>query len=249
MQSLTPLDGCGHYKRFCQVKAPCCDEYYVCRKCHDEANDHIMDSLIVTEMKCLLCNTEQTVSNKCINPMCATQMGNYYCDICHLFENRINIKLWHCHDCGICVRPIDSCPDTIIAHCFECNGCDNVNHTTHINRDNNCPVCLESLKISDLVVIKPGQCTHLMHEVCYREYRSHGNYNCPVCSKTFSFTNVDILWATIDREILLQPMPEGFKDLPPVTFLCNDCNTKEQATLNLIGYKCSQCGGYNTVKV
>ena len=27
--------GCEHYRRGCQVSAPCCDQFFVCRFCHD----------------------------------------------------------------------------------------------------------------------------------------------------------------------------------------------------------------------
>jgi len=35
--------GCPHYARNCFLKASCCDEWYVCRLCHDENNEeHVM---------------------------------------------------------------------------------------------------------------------------------------------------------------------------------------------------------------
>jgi uncharacterized CHY-type Zn-finger protein len=31
--------GCSHYKRGCTLKAKCCEQFWGCRKCHDEASD------------------------------------------------------------------------------------------------------------------------------------------------------------------------------------------------------------------
>ncbi|KAL3617137.1 hypothetical protein CASFOL_039531 [Castilleja foliolosa] len=39
-------DGCIHYRRRCKIRAPCCNEVYDCRHCHNEAANmlhHICD--------------------------------------------------------------------------------------------------------------------------------------------------------------------------------------------------------------
>jgi len=96
--------------------------------------------------------------------------------------------------------------------------------------------------------VLPGPCGHSLHKKCYDVYRSHGNYKCPVCAKTYATINTTLIWAHYDAQIEAQPMPDEYKEMP-ITFLCNDCNIKTDATLNLIGYKCPHCSGYNTVSV
>ena len=39
-----PVEGCSHYPRRCKIRGPCCDTFYSCRFCHDEACfDHEID--------------------------------------------------------------------------------------------------------------------------------------------------------------------------------------------------------------
>ncbi|XLT06822.1 hypothetical protein HN51_045571 [Arachis hypogaea] len=33
--------GCQHYRRRCRIRAPCCNEIFHCRHCHNEAKDDI----------------------------------------------------------------------------------------------------------------------------------------------------------------------------------------------------------------
>ncbi|CAL5407955.1 unnamed protein product [Camellia sinensis] len=33
--------GCSHYRRRCKIRAPCCDEIFDCRHCHNESKDVI----------------------------------------------------------------------------------------------------------------------------------------------------------------------------------------------------------------
>ncbi len=237
--------GCVHYKRHCEIKAPCCNTFHVCRKCHDSAvsDGHEMDRYIVKEMRCLFCLTEQPISNQCIQ--CQSLMANYYCDICHFFDDNREKDIWHCGSCGLCRAVMKN--EKRLEHCFSCHSCMPSEHTVHIDVDNNCAICMESTLKGYKPCILPGPCEHILHDQCYNEYRKQGKYKCPTCSKTYATVNAASIWALYDREIQLQPMPEEYKDIQ-VSFLCNDCNVKEISTLNLIGYKCSQCGGYNTVR-
>lgn len=245
--SIMQTNGCSHYRRNCELLAPCCNTFYTCRKCHDETigEDHVMDRYKVTTMRCLYCKTVQPVSNECVQ--CEKEMANYYCDICHFYDDDDKEKyLWHCEECGYCRNIMVGVEK--YTHCSECNVCMPVGHTIHINMDTNCPICMEKMNRGYDRCLLPGPCQHTLHEKCYLEYRSHGKYSCPVCSKTFATLDMTSYWAIYDREIISQPMPETYKDIP-VIFLCNDCNIKESTTLNLIGYKCRQCVGYNTVAV
>lgn len=239
------VDGCHHYRRHCELKAPCCNTFYVCRKCHDDAkgNHHLIDRFAVREMRCLYCHTEQAISNQCV--VCEKQMAHYYCDICHLFDDDRDKVFWHCVSCGFCrfVRGTEQ-----HEHCEQCHSCMPLGHDTHVNMDTNCPICLESLSHGPDTITQPGPCDHLLHEKCYLEYISQGHYSCPLCARTFATCDMTQRWSLYDHEIATQPMPDEYRDIP-VSFKCNDCRTIEKTTLNLIGYKCSVCRGYNTLTV
>ena len=51
--------GCAHYKRACQVVAPCCGHVYACRHCHDEAEGHRLNQRDVADMICMHCGKRQ----------------------------------------------------------------------------------------------------------------------------------------------------------------------------------------------
>lgn len=236
--------GCVHYSRHCQLRAPCCGLYYACRRCHDESG-HKMDRFAVTEMKCLYCETSQQVSNECV--ACHRRMARYYCDVCHLFDDDEKHHIWHCVQCGMCL-----CDQTGNAepheHCVQCNTCRAVGHTTHINSGADCPVCLDPLYSNNRAVVFPGPCTHWLHSDCFTQYLSHKNYACPVCKKTFATLDMTPLWHSYDELCRAQPTPPEYAQTI-VTFLCNDCEVRQSAQQNLIGYKCIHCHGYNTVVV
>ncbi|PNJ48763.1 RCHY1 isoform 10, partial [Pongo abelii] len=103
--------GCEHYDRGCLLKvtpsmdssltsfrrAPCCDKLYTCRLCHDNNEDHQLDRFKVKEVQCINCEKIQHAQQTCEE--CSTLFGEYYCDICHLFDK--DKKQYHCENCGI----------------------------------------------------------------------------------------------------------------------------------------------------
>ncbi|GLT80753.1 hypothetical protein SLA2020_521770 [Shorea laevis] len=63
--------GCSHYRRRCKIRAPCCNEVFDCRHCHNKAKNSLdTDSLDphdiprheVKKVICSLCDTEQDAS-------------------------------------------------------------------------------------------------------------------------------------------------------------------------------------------
>lgn len=63
--------GCQHYRRRCRIRAPCCNEIFNCRHCHNEAKNNInidqkhrhdVPRHQVKQVICSLCGTEQEVS-------------------------------------------------------------------------------------------------------------------------------------------------------------------------------------------
>ncbi|KAK9921045.1 hypothetical protein M0R45_029575 [Rubus argutus] len=77
--------GCMHYRRRCKIIAPCCDEVFDCRHCHNESKNSLKVDPIhrhdvprhdLKRVICSLCNTEQDVQQHC--SQCGVCMGNYF---------------------------------------------------------------------------------------------------------------------------------------------------------------------------
>ncbi|RXH80801.1 hypothetical protein DVH24_004715 [Malus domestica] len=101
--------GCAHYRRRCKIRAPCCDQIFDCRHCHNEAKNslevdpldrHDVPRHDVKRIICSLCNKEQDVQQLCIQ--CGVCMGNYFCSKCKFFDDDVSKKQYHCDECGIC---------------------------------------------------------------------------------------------------------------------------------------------------
>lgn len=235
---------CHHYNRKCSIKAVCCNLFYPCHRCHDEiVPSHVMDKKLCREMRCLQCKTIQPISNTCIH--CQTQMANYFCNQCVIFDTNDKEVFWHCDLCGVCrKRPVER--EYASEHCLQCGVCVPVGHTRHVDLAGyNCPICMEDIQSHYLGAMMPGPCKHLIHTTCLSEYVQKGNYKCPVCSKTYNIPNIESYWDVMYKLVESQPMPSEFKDTL-VDVLCNDCGTKHQLPLHFVGYKCPQCKGYNT---
>jgi uncharacterized CHY-type Zn-finger protein len=52
---------CKHYRRGCEIYAPCCEKYYSCRICHDEKESHKLDRTKVSKLKCRNCHKQNEV--------------------------------------------------------------------------------------------------------------------------------------------------------------------------------------------
>ncbi|PKI78809.1 hypothetical protein CRG98_000876, partial [Punica granatum] len=86
--------GCSHYRRNCKIRAPCCNEVFDCRHCHNEAKNsidtkpddrHDVPRHEVKKIICSRCGTEQDVQQNCIN--CGVCMGKYFCAKCKFFDD------------------------------------------------------------------------------------------------------------------------------------------------------------------
>ncbi|PON96641.1 43kDa postsynaptic protein [Trema orientale] len=243
--------GCEHYRRRCKIRAPCCDQIFSCRHCHNEATSslsnpkdrHEIVRHDVKQVVCSLCNTEQQVAQVCSN--CGVNMGEYFCGICKFYDDETKKKQFHCDECGICrVGGREN-----FFHCLKCGSCYTVNvRDNHQCVENSmkchCPVCYEYLfdSVKGTTIMK---CGHTMHEECYTEMAKKNQYRCPICSKTIF--NMSANWRLMDVEIEAMDMPEEYKY--EVSILCNDCNTKSEVPFHILGHKCSQCKSYNTRRI
>ncbi|KAL3358269.1 hypothetical protein AABB24_015420 [Solanum stoloniferum] len=88
--------GCSHYRRRCKIRAPCCDEIFDCRHCHNDSKNsldvdplkrHDIPRHDIKKVICSLCNTEQDVQQKCIQ--CGVCMGKYFCSKCNFFDDDV----------------------------------------------------------------------------------------------------------------------------------------------------------------
>ena len=242
--------GCKHYPRQAQIICPheICkksNNKFTCRLCHDEyITDHKIDRFKIEEMVCMHCGLQQDIAQNCIE--CKQKLGEYYCDVCHLFSDAEK-DIFHCKDCGLC--RVGKGLGIDFKHCNKCNSCININvFDTHKCTENglksDCPVCGEYMFTStiDVCLLK---CGHYMHKKCLNEYTFH-DYKCPICKK--SLGDMSHRWALYDEELITNPMPDEFKDKTQ-QILCYDCEESNEVPYHFILHKCPEenCGSYNTV--
>ncbi len=171
--------GCFHYNRYCEIYTECCNKYYICRLCHDYDQTHQLDRYKINQIRCLICNTKQNITNKCIQ--CNITFGEYYCNICHLYDNNQQIKnIYHCNKCNICrIGKKEN-----YFHCDKCVGCINIiNKDTHLCIENNlldnCVICLDN-KFNSRTPISILKCGHSFHLKCLEQIKK---LICPLCRK------------------------------------------------------------------
>lgn len=242
--------GCSHYRRRCKIRAPCCDEIFDCRHCHNEAKNSIeIDPLDrhdiprheIEKVICSSCNTEQAVQQYCIQ--CGVCMGKYFCSKCKFFDDDVSKNQYHCDECGICRTG----GAENFFHCSKCGCC----YSTMLKDSHscvekamhhNCPVCFEFLfeTTKDITVLP---CGHTIHLECVMEMERHYQYSCPVCSK--SYCDMSRVWQRLDREIASTPMPQVYQN-KMVWILCNDCGETSEVNYHIVAHKCVKCNSYNT---
>ncbi|XP_024982797.1 E3 ubiquitin-protein ligase RZFP34 isoform X2 [Cynara cardunculus var. scolymus] len=245
--------GCTHYRRRCKIKAPCCDEVFDCRHCHNEIKNsleidpihrHDVPRHDVKKVICSLCDTEQDVQQNCIS--CGVCMGNYFCQTCKFYDNDVSKNQYHCDQCGICRTG----GKENFFHCDKCGCCySKAIKDTHVCVEramhHDCPVCSEFLfdTLKDLTMLP---CGHTMHLGCLKEMEQHHRYSCPICSK--SICDLSDMWRKLDNEVEATPMPETYKN-KMVWILCNDCEKISRVKFHIVGQKCTQCKSYNTRQI
>lgn len=235
--------GCKHYRRRCKIRAPCCNEIFHCRHCHNEATTdrHEICRHDVQRVICVICDTEQPVAQVCSN--CGVNMGEYFCGVCKFYDDDIEKRQYHCNDCGICrVGGKEN-----FFHCQKCGSCYSIDlldkHSCVENSmRHHCSICYEYLfdSLKETTVLK---CGHTMHSQCFREMLQHDKYSCPICSK--SVIDMSRTWRKLDEEIEATVVPENHR-YKKVWILCNDCNDTTEVFFHVIGRKCSHCQSYNT---
>ncbi|ODQ65656.1 hypothetical protein NADFUDRAFT_82660 [Nadsonia fulvescens var. elongata DSM 6958] len=237
--------GCKHYQRNIKLECSQCNKWYVCRFCHDDVEYHNLIRPETRNMLCMICGTAQAAKKTC--KTCLKQMAIYYCDICKLWDNEPNKKIYHCDKCGICRLGEGLGIDFF--HCDTCNACMSIslqnNHKCIENAiECNCPICGDFLFTSTVPAIFMP-CGHAIHNTCYREYTKN-SYKCPICSR--SILNMAAQFRILDMEIARQELPEPYIHWRSV-ISCNDCYAKSNVRFHFLGLKCDSCDGYNTAQL
>ncbi|KAK9146854.1 hypothetical protein Sjap_006757 [Stephania japonica] len=241
--------GCEHYRRRCKIRAPCCNEVFPCRHCHNEAavrrneQSFLMRlwGFLCFQVICSVCDTEQQASQICAN--CGVNMGEYFCDVCVFYDDDTTKEQFHCKECGICrIGGREN-----FFHCQRCGSCYSINlRDNHSCVENSmrhhCPICFEYLfdSLKDTTVLK---CGHTIHLECLTEMTSRNQYSCPICSK--SVFDMSKAWKRFDEEVEATVMPDFYRH-KKVWILCNDCNDTTEVLYHILGHKCIHCQSYNT---
>ncbi|KAH9615766.1 hypothetical protein KSS87_008703 [Heliosperma pusillum] len=172
--------GCKHYRRRCKIRAPCCNDIYDCRHCHNEAKNgikidpmdrHDIPRHHIKKVICSLCGEEQDVQQNCVN--CGVLMGNYFCSECNFFDDDVSKKQYHCDQCGICRTG----GKENFFHCSSCGCCypmamKGTHRCLEKAMHHNCPVCCEYL-FDTTKEVSVLLCGHTMHLECAKEMEQH----------------------------------------------------------------------------
>ncbi|XP_052311800.1 E3 ubiquitin-protein ligase RZFP34 isoform X2 [Populus trichocarpa] len=231
--------GCSHYRRRCKIRAPCCNEIFDCRHCHNDAKNGLETNPL--DRHDIPRHEVTKVKQNCIN--CGVCMGKYYCSKCKFFDDDVSKNQYHCDECGICRTG----GKENFFHCNKCGCCysmlmKDAHRCVERAMHHNCPVCFEFLfdTMRDITVLP---CGHTIHLECLKEMEQHYRYSCPVCSK--SICDMTRLWKKLDQEIAATPMPETYQN-KMVWILCNDCGANSHVQFHIVAHKCLRCNSYNT---
>jgi len=230
--------GCEHYLRRCQIYTDCCDKFYSCIHCHNEDNDldHVIEKKDINLIKCTSCGFIQDLKKRCEE--CNTLFGEYFCEICKLFDDTPK-QIVHCDECGICRVSLGK----KLFHCKKCSMCGFSKHTKCYDVTD-CPICCDPLWNS-IKNATQTKCGHWIHGDCLNELLKN-DYKCPTCQK--SIIDINLLEKIIDPQVEANVMPDDIKNTK-VTIYCRDCEKKTyDKELNLVAMKCDYCRSYNTVR-
>ncbi|XP_060176952.1 E3 ubiquitin-protein ligase RZFP34-like isoform X2 [Lycium barbarum] len=241
--------GCSHYRRRCKIRAPCCDEIFDCRHCHNDSKNslevdplkrHDVPRHDIKRVICSLCNTEQDVQQTCIH--CGVCMGKYYCSKCNFFDDDVSKDQYHCDKCGICRTG----GNNNFFHCNRCECCySNLMKESHICVEramhHNCAVCFEYVfDATKSITVLP--CGHAMHLECVMQMQQHSQYSCPVCSK--SYCDMSRVWEKLDQEVASTPMLEMYQN--KMVKESHVCGKTSEVIFHVVALKCPSCKSYNT---
>ncbi len=234
-------DRCRHYKRMCNMVAPCCDSIVCCEIGHDSAgrcrtkldgNLHWVRFLV-----CCECNQRQPIGNCC--RVCKRSFGDYGCPRCRKWDNK---EAFHCDYCGVCRK--GNKKNTM--HCEVCNKCYplSLGGASHkCSTDSKCVGCQKDTQRSKQESSTMA-CGHVMHKGCFLQ-RVQKNFNCPVKSCRKSVGNMK-RW----NKELAKLAEKQRKENPIViaNIICNDCRVSSKVRSGGNLNQCKNCGSFNTAR-
>ena len=241
---------CIHFNNNIEIFAECCNKYYKCYLCHNNENDHKIKAKKIKVIKCLFCNKDNSISNKCYN--CNQQFAKSYCYECKFWCNNIK-KYFHCNKSKKCYYGSEDNYN----YCKECNRCIPINDPNNhkcilMNSNKECPICFEDIifikdKVFNKNTNKILKCNHLIHTECYESLVKNTEDNkiilCPFCKKSVldpsSYEN------KFDK-IIKNNKVEKVYDNWISNIYCNDCNLKSDVKYHYKFHKCINCKSYNT---
>ncbi|KAI4311205.1 hypothetical protein MLD38_036117 [Melastoma candidum] len=158
--------GCQHYGRRCKIRAPCCNEVFPCRHCHNGAaaflgNSSVQHELVRQDVKQVivairsslyvildwdskLLELSTRVGQVCSNY--GVRTGEYFCNVCKFYDDDTAKGQFHYDDCCICrVGGREN-----FFHCKKCGLCYSIvlqnNHSCVENSmRHHCPICFENV--------------------------------------------------------------------------------------------------------
>ncbi|KAK6940925.1 RCHY1, zinc-ribbon [Dillenia turbinata] len=266
--------GCEHYRRRCKIRAPCCNQIFSCRHCHNEATSLLRDAkerheLVrhdVRHVICAVCNTEQEVAQACSN--CGVTMGEYFCGVCKFYDDDTTKQQFHCDDCGICRLVLDkfltsiyelgdvktsstagnvfSIFFSVVNSCKSTGSCYSVDLLdNHLCVENSMKNCCPICYEYLFDSVKVTTIMKCGHTMHRDCYAEMANQNQYRCPIcSKSVINMSRTWQRLDDEIAGAIMPEEYRY--EVSILCNDCNDTSRVPFHIFGHKCSHCRSYNT---
>lgn len=236
-------NGCEHYQRFCWIKAPCCEKYFPCRRCHDSHQSHEIDRYAVVSVACVRCGlADQPVAKHC--RQCKQPFANYFCATCNFFDDSPGRNAYHCPHCRMC--RVGKGLDIDQYHCHQCNNCVPIQvRDSHPCRERsleaNCPICAHYLATSTEPVVFT-KCGHPMHRVCLEKH-AETSYTCPICHKCL--TDMSDYFEALSKRIAQDVIPPEYANRIS-NVLCHDCEQKTHARFHFVYHKCANCSSYNT---
>ncbi|KAH0992880.1 hypothetical protein GBA52_004363 [Prunus armeniaca] len=225
--------GCKHYRRRCQIRAPCCNEIYPCRHCHNEATSmlsnpfdrHELVRYDVKQVVCSVCDTEQPVARVCTN--CGVSMGEYFCEICKFYDDDVSLLPSQIElpliKGNFIVMIVGSAELAVVRNSITARSVGLAIQLVYAiitcvwrtPCGTTAPFVMSSFfdSLKDTTVMK---CGHTMHCECYNEMMKRDKYCCPICSK--SVIDMSRTWRRIDEEIEATAMPEDYRYKKVLTF-------------------------------
>ncbi|GJN31465.1 hypothetical protein PR202_gb19865 [Eleusine coracana subsp. coracana] len=221
--------GCKHYRRRCRIRAPCCNDVFHCRHCHNESTVRplLLSSTLWDQLLCFSCYLPSRVV---LVPGPGDWIGSRMTGTSstgtpsnRLTRSTIIAKI---------VASAGSCYSTTLRDKHYC---------IENSMKNNCPICYEYM-FDSLRETSVLRCGHTMHLQCFHEMLKHDKFSCPICST--SIFDMDKFMRALDAE-----MEESYSYMGKGWIVCNDCRDTTQVYSGIAGHKCCHCQSYNTCRV